>query len=102
MTFGIRILCFDAECEAEQYRFGVLELIGVLFQTQERATPSQELFFVHWLAQKIICAARDSFYALVDAREPCHENDWNKTRLRPRLNGKTGVKPCLDWHHDVK
>ena len=50
VPLGIRILGLDAQRQTEEHSFGVVQLVGELFQSQQRIHSSKQFVPVHRLA----------------------------------------------------
>src|SRR5580692_8252133 len=102
MPLRVRILCLNAQRQAEQNRLCILQLISELFQTQKGARSGQEFLFVDGLAQEIVRTTGNSLDSLIHPRQASDQNDRNKSRLGFRFNGPTHFESGLPRHHYVE
>ena len=75
MALGIRIFCFHGRRHREEDILGSFELIGELFQPDQRPHPRQQLGLVKGLAEKVIGASFNPSNPVVHSSERGEQND---------------------------
>ena len=87
--------------EADDHRFGAVELVGVALDAQQRADARPQLGRVERLADEIVGAGLDPADAARGVVERRDEHDRNEPRGRILLDRPTRLEPVDVRHHHV-
>ena len=102
VAFGVGIFRFDAARQRAQHGLRVFQLIRIALQPHERSHSRQQLFLLHRLVQKVVCARLNATDAVFRAGEPGNEHHGKKPRFRPGLDRAAYREPRGSRHHHVE
>src|ERR1700690_1807148 len=102
MSARVRVARLDAESQAQEHGFRVLEFVCVLLQAQERARAGEKFVEVNRLAEKIVRAGIDSLNAIFGVGKSSDKDDGRQPRLRRRLDTATDFQAGHSGHEHIE
>jgi hypothetical protein len=98
---SVRILGLNAGRQSEDNGFRAPQFVGEALDAHERLYPCQQLFFAHWLDEKVVRSGLNSLDTILHSAEAGDQNDGCEPSLRPVLRRAAHGKAGLVGHDHI-
>src|SRR5579862_5914373 len=101
VPLSIRIAAFHAQAQCTEYGFRGLQLVGELFDFEQRLYPGKQLLGENWLVEEIVGASLDSTQPVLAVAQTGNQHKRNQSGSRVVLELTTEFVARLAGHDDV-
>jgi hypothetical protein len=102
VSVSIRVARFDASRQREENRLCVFEFVGVVLETQERASAREKFAEIERLAEKIVRSGVDAFDAVLGGGKPGDEHDGRQAGFGRAFDLPAHFETIHAGHYDVE